>query len=400
VLDNRILELTEELETEVSIDALTLQEAIALREMARIEVDLPNALHPKTYLLRSRGWVGHIPASQRTIVSVVPKTPITNVFGMLEIAYDLKDLKLFDGITFVNQLKECFDSLAGIFSRKVVDRARKGLYRAYISIDEELSTVRGRLNACRTALNVGAGRPQLRCEYEENTVDVTDNRILLATLNVIARQGVSRIDALQSLRNAWRALSGTISLTSVTSSDCVGRSYNRLNDDYRTLHGMCRFFLDHAGPAVQRGAHGLLPFAIDMPRLFERCVAAWLSLYLPEHVAVSEQFKAILSGGSGLVFKMDLVLKSRTDGRVLAVLDTKYKLDSSPSTGDVAQVVAYATELSCYRAILVYPMNLTQSFVADVGPVRVTRASFDTQLPPNLSGHGLLRQLRAEIPGI
>lgn len=319
---------------------------------------------------------------------------------MLEIAYDLRELKLFDGIALVETIQDFFDSLAGILAKRVIDRVRKGLYREYVPIEEELSTLRGRLDTCRTALNVTVGRAYLRCFYEDNSADVIHNQILKATLDLIARHGVSRPDVRQTIRKAWRALSGEITLRKVSSLDCANRTYNRLNYDYRTLHLLCRFFLDHSGPDLKSGDRAILPFAIDMPKLFERCVARWLALHLPDHVTVSEQFRALLSGGSGIVFKVDLVLKSRVDGRVLAVLDTKYKTDSTPSASDVAQVVAYATELGCRTAILAYPINLPQSFVAKVGPIQVTRATFDTQLPPELAGSDLLKQLKTQILGL
>jgi 5-methylcytosine-specific restriction enzyme subunit McrC len=307
------------------------------------------------------------------------------------------DIRITTSPGEVRSGQEFFDSLAGILARRIVDRVRKGLYREYVAIDEDLSTLRGRLDACHTALNVASGRPHLRCAYEDNSADVIHNQILKTTLNLIAQQGVSRVDVRQTVRKAWRALSGEISLTQLSSSDCVNRTYNRLNHDYCTLHLLCRFFVDHTGPNLKSGDRGIMPFAIDMPKLFERCVARWLALHLPAQVVVSEQFRAVLSGGSGIVFKVDLVLKSRSDGRVLAVIDTKYKTDSTPSAADVAQVVAYATELGCGAAILAYPMNLAESFVATVGPIRVTRAAFDTQLPPEQAGSELLRQLKTQI---
>src|SRR5262249_35780405 len=158
---------------------------------------------------------------------------------------------------------------AGIFARRVVDRVRKGLYREYVPIDEELSTLRGRLDTCSTALNVALGRPHLRCAYEDNSADVIHNQILKAALNLIAQQGVSRADVRQSVRKAWRALSSEITLMQVSSSDCTNRTYSRLNQDYRSLHLLCRFFLDHAGPDLKPGERGIMPFAIDMPKLFE-----------------------------------------------------------------------------------------------------------------------------------
>ena len=54
-------------------------------------------------------------------------------------------------------------------------------------------------------------------------------------------------------------------------------------------------------------------------------------------------------------FRIDLLLTDRHTGKPLCLLDTKYKAASSPSAGDVQQVIAYAKVLGCREAVLVYP---------------------------------------------
>ena len=71
----------------------------------------------------------------------------------------------------------------------VLDRTRRGLYRAYLSRSELLPNVRGRLEARELSL-----RPwtvDLLCTYEDHTADIEDNRILSWTLFVIVRSGGS-----------------------------------------------------------------------------------------------------------------------------------------------------------------------------------------------------------------
>jgi 5-methylcytosine-specific restriction enzyme subunit McrC len=64
---------------------------------------------PKTdwhYELTSRGWVGYIPLSQETGLTLAPKVPLQNLFGMWEYAYRLnfeflkgiKDVRVPQGI--------------------------------------------------------------------------------------------------------------------------------------------------------------------------------------------------------------------------------------------------------------------------------------------------------------
>jgi hypothetical protein len=55
---------------------------------------------------------------------------------------------------------------------------------------------------------------------------------------------------------------------------------------------------------------------------------------------------------------MDAVIKERSSGRVVAVVDAKYKRDATPSARDIEQVIAYAAQTGARRAFLVYPFRL------------------------------------------
>ena len=86
-------------------------------------------------------------------------------------------------------------------------------------------------------------RTDLHCAYEEHTSDVEENQILCWTLSVFARSGLCAERILSKVRRAYRELIGCTTAVSVSPKACIGRLYNRLNDDYKPLHGLCRFFL-------------------------------------------------------------------------------------------------------------------------------------------------------------
>ena len=63
---------------------------------------------------------------------------------MLEYAYRL-DFVVVEILFESETLKEFYESLAQILAKRVLDRKRKGLYRKYINIQEELPYIRGRI---------------------------------------------------------------------------------------------------------------------------------------------------------------------------------------------------------------------------------------------------------------
>lgn len=77
--------------------------------------------------------------------------------------------------------------------------------------------------------------------------EIEENQILAWTLLRITRSDITLERSLPAVRRAYRALHGTVDPRPFLAQDCVGRLYNRLNEDYEPLHALCRFFLDNAG---------------------------------------------------------------------------------------------------------------------------------------------------------
>ena len=92
-----------------------------------------------------------------------------------------------------------------------------------------------------------------------------------------------------------------------------------------------------------------------------------------------------------------MILREVSKGRVLAVLDTKYKRGKSPEESDIQQVVAYAVRMETTRAFLVYPSVLTKSLVIQVGNVLVQTLAFDLGGDLQESGANFLRDFLADL---
>ena len=78
-----------------------------------------------------------------------------------------------------------------------------------------------------------------------------------------------RTGSIPVLRKAERILRNSVTLTPFSGCDCVRRVYDRLNADYDIIHKLCRFFLDNTGPTQDLGDRTMVPFLVDMARLFK-----------------------------------------------------------------------------------------------------------------------------------
>ena len=166
-------------------------EVLALTSSEKFEVEPASLFNGYTYGLRSRGWVGQIPIGDDLLVRISPKVPVDNLFRMLEVAYNLRSFRLFDGEIQIESLEDVYERIVSILARRVLDRARKGLCRGYIDEADDLPYVRGCVDMVGAMLNSIRGVPRIPCRYEEHTADLEDNRILLWTLHQVRRQVTS-----------------------------------------------------------------------------------------------------------------------------------------------------------------------------------------------------------------
>lgn len=388
---HRTISLVEHESILLTQDEMTREEGEGLWVKYRdyLEVTFPSPVTSNNWRLSAGQWVGYLPVSEEFAIEVRPKVGVHNLFRMLEYAYRLKSFRFLNDLFRADSLHDLYERLAGLLSRLVLDRTRRGLYRTYLTRSEHLPYVRGRLEA--RELSLRPWNVDLPCTYEDHTADIEDNRILSWTLFVIVRSGFLTERELPNVRRAYRTLQGTIQTNPVGPDGCEGRTYNRLNADYEPMHALCRFFLENSGPTHQRGDRSMLPFLVNMPRLYELFVSEWLKEHLPSAISLKPQERTYLDDTSGLYFDIDLVLRDTSTGEVLCVLDTKYKDATRPATDDVAQIVAYAEKMGCQEAILVYPRGLPQPFEVRVGDIRVRSLSFSIDSDVEEAGHRFMR---------
>lgn len=356
----------------------------------QISVEFPSPKTDNQWVLTSQGYVGYIPLAHDLHLLLQPKVPLQNVFGMLEYAWST-DFQILPELFEADSIADFYGRLANLLAQRVLARARKGLYRAYVEQTETLSYVRGKLDV--TPLVTAPWKAQLTCTYEEHTADLEDNQILAWTLFVIASSRLCSERYLPTIRHAYRALQGYVSIRPCHANVCLGRTYTRLNQDYVVLHALCRFFLEHSGPTHDTGTRTMVPFLIDMAVLFERFIAEWLKKHMESELSVRAHDVIKLVPGTSIHFDIDLTLYNVYPLTPLCVLDTKYKTHILPSTSDLAQIIAYAKAQRCHNAVLVYPEDAIRPIDTLVDDIRVRTLAFSIGADLNAAGQRFQQQL-------
>ena len=362
----------------------------------QVKVDFPSPKTGDCWRLTAQGWVGHIPLTSDFHIALRPKVKLGNIVQMLEYAYDLKSFRFLEGLVDCQILNEFYERLADILARRILNRSRQSFYCTYIPKTEHLPYVRGRINVRHLATR--PWNTSFQCDYEEYTADVEDNQILIWTLWCIAHSGLCTEQVMPTVRRAYHLLQELVTLQPCHPRICIGRQYNRLNEDYRPLHALCRFFLEHTAPSHEIGANATLPFLVNMPQLYERFVALWLSSHqetvLSEQALdIQSQERVYLDQSQALYYDIDLVIYNTATGIARYVLDTKYKAADKPTTADINQMVAYAEALCCREAIIIYPVPLAEPLDIKVGNIRVRNLTFSIAGDLEQAGYNFLQDL-------
>ena len=389
----RVIELFEYKQKELSSQELPLETAQLIRDNYRGKISIettsfqPNA----NWRVNSEGWVGYIPLTEELGLRLSPKEGITisNIFRMLEYAYDLTSFQLQDGLIDLITVEDLYERLAHILADRVLERGRKGYYRAYQSQSARLSCIRGRIDLRKACSSPWQALPF--CHFEEHTSDVEENRILAWTLFQILKSGICSDRTLPTVRQAYRRLAQSATIEPCLPCDCIKRFYDRLNQDYEPMHALCRFFLESRGPGHEAGDQKMIPFLVNMNSLFELFVARWLEKNLGERYSVQCQEEVLIDSRFNINFKIDLSIFDRESRSCAFVMDTKYKV-GNPSAEDIEQVAAYAEAKGCKEAILIYPEYSSSWLNGTVGNIRVRSGTFSLSEDPDLAGRRFVKE--------
>ncbi len=373
----RVINLSEYRQQELSRQELSLEAAQLIRDKYSGKISIePTSFQPNAgWRINSEGWVGYIPLTEELGLRLSPREGVTisNIFRMLEYAYDLNSFQLHDGLVDLEFVEDLYERLASILAGQVLDRGRKGFYRAYQSQSDRLSCVRGRIDLKMACSAPWQAMPF--CHFEEHTADVEENIILAWTLFQILRSGICSHRTLPAVRQAYRRLAQSARIEPCLPCDCVKRFYNRLNQDYEPMHSLCRFFLECQGPGHEAGDRKMIPFLVNMAGLYELFVARWLEKNLQaSRYSVQCQEEVLIDPSQSCAF----------------VMDTKYKV-GNPTADDIEQVAAYAEAKRCKEAILVYPERSGHRLDGIVGDIRVRSATFSLSEDPEIAGRRFVK---------
>lgn len=320
----------------------------SLMDVSSGKVDIRATADPDRVVLKTGSWVGAISVPGLT-VRIRPSAPMENLFTMFSAGLP-GEAWGSDQVGWSSDA-ELVDGVAAFVLRSIDEATHRGLLHGYVTTEEDLNIIRGRLLVEQLAMKPWqiATPP---CRYDDFTADVKENQLLRCAVRQIltwpALPPIVRRDALRMMAR----FDGI--------SDVDPRSFmdpirvTRLNEHYGPAMDLARMALDGITIRHMEGDQSAHTFLVDMDDLFRRWVTVELTQRLWPEIAVDEQPEHSLDVHDQLQFVPDMLL--RRGPQAVLVGDVTYHLGSTPAgpTMDYFPLLTYASALGLGAGMLIY----------------------------------------------
>src|SRR5699024_6903228 len=207
---------------------------------------------------------------------------IQNVYVMLAYAFRTINSDRTESIG-QEDFEHLHDLLAEILLRGINRQVKRGLYRAFVGVSEELPTVRGQIDMAQTLTRSARTRGRIVCNFDEYLSDIPHNQALKAVIVLLIKHGNVKAERKRSLR---RVLPYLEEVTYVSPSSIRWRDLDihRANASYRLLLGVCELVTRGLIPTKDAGNSKLESWFSEetMSSLYERFLREYFAFHHPE----------------------------------------------------------------------------------------------------------------------
>ena len=233
---------------------------------------------------------------------------IRNIYYML--AYAFQELRQnnyeeIEGESF----DDIYDLFAEILCRGISYQLKQGLYREYVSHNESLLTVRGKINMSETIRNKKRNNQQINCDYDMLTENNIYNQILVATTHILLKHSDVKKETKMRLKKLMLFFQN-VGVIDIHTIHWDRLRFDRNNRNYRMLLYICYFIVREWLFTTENGNFKMQAFSDDhLCRLFEKFVLEYYKKHHPEFKPEAKQIEWN-------------IIKEQTDTSVLPIMQT------------------------------------------------------------------------------
>jgi len=262
-----------------------------------------------------------------------------NIFiYMLIYAYDIKlsHEDLIDAHTHEHRIFEIFIKL---FADELLTEFKKGVFKKYVTLEENLKTLRGRYMIEKNFTNFH--HQNIYCEFDEFSMDNELNRFFLFAIRVFKKySNYPNLSRCEMILDEVEYLNIDFNRLNIY--------FDRMSSRYQKSYRVALMILNRLVPMPDKSDGQSFAFLFDMAEVFEKFVG---KLY--KEIDNSTQLQLQKNFGS-LHLKPDIVTANK-------IIDTKYKKVKDRgdlSTQDKYQMFVYGVNFDIGETMLLYPKHL------------------------------------------
>ena len=281
---------------------------------------------------------------------------------MLAVARDIRiDVRAIAQLGW--QRDTILELLIRLYCSKLADAVRQGIPQQYIDQEDDLPTLRGRLDVTRQFSTLAVSPQKLACRFDARSPDIALNQVMRAAIGKLARlaRAPDNQRALRELSFAYADISEVP--PAALRWDLI--ALDRTNTRWRELLSLARLFLRDRHQRTSAGPIDGFALLFEMNMLFEEYVGRLLARALAgtdlRVTAQGGRRDCLFEGKKGRFrTRPDLII--RRGSQIALIIDTKWKritrIDDPKrgvSQADVYQLMAYGWLYDCQHVMLLYP---------------------------------------------
>ena len=302
---------------------------------------------------------------------------IRNVYYML--AYAFQELRQNNYAEITGEkFDNIYDLFAEILVRGISYQLKQGLYREYVSRNESMQTVKGKIDMRGTIDNKIRNIQKIACDYDELSENNVYNQIVVSTAVLLIKHSEVKKNKKAKLKQLLLFFQN-VQPIDVNTIRWNALRFDRNNRNYRLLLYICYFIISEWVLTTENGKFQMREFSDEhMCRLFEKFVLSYYKKHHPDLKPCAAQIDwNIETEQSTLnilpIMQTDILL---TIGERTLIIDTKYYTRSMQKQFDKAtihsnnlyQIHTYVTEYDEYHTGKVDGMLLYAKTQEDIVP--------------------------------
>jgi 5-methylcytosine-specific restriction enzyme subunit McrC len=310
------------------------------------------------YEIRAKSYVGVIKLPSGTIIRITPKIGIINFFEVLKYVFDIKlidywkkEVPFKAGLTFI-------DLFALFFLNELKTIVQEGLYKSYVTEQENLNYVKGRILVPQTIRINSINKHRVYCEYDNLSFNNIENRSILFGSYLLTSLPLDSSISQSINEHIQMLTSQDVQLEMITKSRMDKIVVNKFNEYYEKIIDLTKLIVEYSFVEyLTAGESKAFSFLVNMNKIFELLVTKLVKESYPNLKIIDQsESKNLIRkefGERDIIVKPDIEV--RVGNNTLALIDAKYKDASQLHNSDVYQATAYSLAFGT-NVILLYPV--------------------------------------------